>query len=281
MSHALFVVVLSLLASPAGEPPDVGSVIQIADRMIQASKQDADFWNGADVVNLEALGEWYRALPQQKKNTYDEMRSNVRKARCFDRPVRFVMTTFAAKPSDEGGLVLAGRLKGRVETLEDYYTRDQKDRIAEIKRAIRDKQNRHNHDMIRLEDNTPYKEDRIQRFHEAIREMGQEVQVLRAKFAPEAEKRMVRGESVIFRVVVAKDQAASIDRSRLGELNQVEVIMDVSDFHIRPPLSEFDRPAALGFFEGKTVKVGGVSYRAPAALPGAGGKVESTGQPGG
>ena len=280
MSNALVVVVLSLLAPPVGEPRDVSGAIQVADRMIRAYDNDAALWTESGAAKVEALGDWYRSLPATKKTAYDKIRSMVRKARCFDRSVRLVLRLSAATASNDGGLVLEGMLTGRVEPVRDYYTRDQKQRIAEIRRAMRDKQGRHQHDMRMLEDNTPYKAERIQRFHDGLVEMGQAVQVLRHQFDDAAEERKASGEIVVVRVVVAKDQAASIDRDRLDTLNHVEVIMEVSDFHIRPPLAEFDRPAALGSFEGKAVQLGGISYRAPASFPGAEEPVESKARPG-
>lgn len=280
MSSALVVVVLSLLAPSADEPRDVAAAIQVADRMIQVNDHDADLWEGSDTDKVVAFGDWYRALPETKQTAYDRIRAKVRKAHCFDRPVRLVLELSAAKASNDGGLVLEGSLTGRVESVLDYYTRDQKQRIAEIERAIRGTQAPHQRAMRQLQDNTPYKEDRIQRFHDTIVEMGQEVQLLRAKFDPEAEKRKLRGEVVVVRIVIAKDQAASIDRDRLELLQQAEVIMNVSGFHIRPPLPEFDRPAALGSLEGKAVKLGGVSYRVPASFPDAAEQVESKPPPG-
>ncbi len=93
--------------------------------------------------------------------------------------------------------------------------------------------------------------------------MRQYVQKLQGQFDVAVHKRKADAELVLVRFSIDKELASPIDRSRLELLDRFEMTVNVTDFHIRPPVSEFGRPAALGFLQGKAMELGGISYRQP------------------
>jgi len=265
--NVMTLLVAMVAASPnVNGPRDVVAVTQVADRMVEVTDINPVAWKGAKSLKLSGLSKWYETLSGEQKKAYDRIRDAVRRAQCFDSPTSLMLEVTSIVEGKDGGLVVAGYVDARNEPTEAFYTKDEKKRIADIEQAIRDKHVRHQNSMRRLEDGTPYKADLIQRHHDAIIEMGQEIQRLRRQFDPAAEKRKVSRERLLVKFRIEKPQTSSIDRERLDLVNELALVVQVTDFHIRPPMSEFDRPAGLGTLEGDALLVEGVSYRPPVSM---------------
>ncbi len=264
ISMHIALVVLTTVASPDVKARELQSVVRTADTIIRARDVHPVVWQDAREVALEDIEKWYGALPAPRRQVYDRIRDAVRGTTVFDRPVTFFMRVRSAKVQPSGEVVLYGTAAVRREDVADYYTRDQKKQIAEMKLAIRDKQFRHAKDMKKMTDNTPIKLELIQRHQEAIDEIGERVRRLRKRFNPAAEERMVAGETAAVRVMVPKTLAKTIPVSKLPMLSSVELVMRVSEFYIRAPLAEFDRPAAVGALVGRAQSIGTIRYRSPA-----------------
>lgn len=280
MTNVLFVLLYCLAGQAADAPRDLATAVLAADRVAQANDHDPSVWKDAGHVGLKGLPEWYARLRGGAKKSYDDLRSVVRHSHCFDRPIILQLSVSAARKESDGSLILDGYAVARSDSVEDWYTKDQKQQLADMQAAIHDKQQRHNHDMVRLADGSPYKAERIQLYYDAISEMGEHVQSLHQEFRPAAEKRKAIGDQVFVRVHIAAEDASGFDLAKLDDLLKTELAVKVTEFYLRPPIEAFDHPVAVGMLTAKAIQVGDVTYKPPVSMvkpvapdkPGDGGK---------
>ncbi len=271
MSTALAVTVAMAAIVPLAPPPvkhrELRLAVATADAVIRAKDANPAVWQNASGVALGDLEKWYGKLSGKRLDDYDGLRAAVRRARGFDRPVTFFLLVNSAKVQPSGALVLRGTTAVRRGNSENFYTRDEKKQIDELKAAIRAMHARHQKGMKKLTDGTEIKRDIIQRHHEAIDEIGDRIWMLRDRFEPAALERLVASEAAAVRVTVPKALAKQISTSKLPLLRSVELVMPVSDFHIRAPLSEYDRPAAIGMLIGDAQAIVTVAYNTSPQQP--------------
>jgi len=255
------------LVPPEVKPRELRLAVLTADTVIRANDVDPSVWQHAYDVPLDELDTWYANLSGHALEAYERLRNAVRDSRGFNRRVTFILVVKSATLQPTGDIVLRGTAGVRRGDVSDFYTRDEKKQISDLRTAIRTMKARHVKAMRRLSPGSEPYDEIEQRHLDTLDEVGRRIWTLRERFEPNALDRMVAAEAAAVRVTVPKALVAKLSAAKLPRLRSVEVVMPVSDFHIRSPLLDYDQPAAVGMISGTAQDIVAAAYRTAEQVP--------------
>lgn len=249
------------LAPSSGTPRELRLAVATADTIIRAKDVNPVAWQTAREVRRDGLEAWYGTLSGMRLEVYDELREAVRRSRCFDNPVTFFLVVERSQVEPNGDLTVVGTAAVRRGDSSNFYTRDEKRQLADLEVAMQTERKRHHLAMRKISDGTQVRREIVDRHLDALADIGDRARLLKERFEPQAYERLVEAETASVRVTIPKSLAAALPPDKLPRLRALELRMVVTDFHIHPPLTAYDQPAAVAVVVGTVEEVAGAAYR--------------------